>query len=126
GLTDRQKVVQTMKLQGVSQKTIAQTLGVSGATITYELRNIRAIHAQNGAALEAEEYIGEVVALQQVIEQEMWLIVAKEKKKGNNSLVLQALQGVQSARSATSKLLMDIGLVKKKAEEVRHKIEGEI
>ncbi len=126
GLTDRQKVIQTMKIQGAKVRTIAQALSVSIPTVEKEIHRIKEIHAQNGASINAHEYVGEVGAKYKAVEHEAWVVVAKEKQKGNNAMVIQALQMVLTAQKAHEKLMMDIGLIHKKAEEVNHNVKGGI
>lgn len=122
GLTEQQKVVQTLFLQGASQKVIGLTIGVSQPRVHGILKEIREVHKANGATIEAEAYVGETRSLFQTIEQQGWKILRKAEAANNTAVQIQALQMIKSARLDQTKMLLDIGMLDKAADRVEHSV----
>lgn len=116
GLTERQKRIARLRMRGLSQQAIANLEKVSQPIISQELRKIKDWQAERGANVDQNVIVGSTGTLYEDVEQMAWQmyytpeIGVSEKAK--------CLVVVMSAREKHTKLLMDLGLIKKASTEV--------
>jgi predicted transcriptional regulator len=124
GLTDQQTHIQALRFRGVSQGAIAKVLGVSQPYIHKQLKRIKEIHAEKGAQIDQDVFVGMSVSKFDLLEQKAWEIYSKEsaKEKVNTAVQMQALQTIASLQEKKAKLLLDLGLLKRAAQQHEHTI----
>jgi predicted transcriptional regulator len=124
GLTDQQTHIQALRFRGVTQVAIGKILGVSQPHINQQLKKIKEIHAKKGAQIDQDVFIGMSVSKFDLLEQKAWEIYHKEntKDKVNTAVQMQALQTIASLQEKKAKLLLDLGLLKRAAQQHEHTI----
>lgn len=111
GLTERQKRIARLRMRGLSQQAIANLENVSQPIISQELKKIKDWQAERGANVDQNVIVGNTGTLYEEVEQMAWQmyytqgISVGEKAK--------CLAVVMSAREKHTRLLMDLGLIKK-------------
>lgn len=122
GLTDQQRTIARLRIRGLNQKAIAQVVGISQPMVSKELTAIREFQEKKGAGLEQAAIIGETSSLYEEIEYQAWSIYHSVNQDAPEAK-LKALETVMKARNAHTKILMDVGLVKKAGVKIEHTME---
>jgi DNA-binding CsgD family transcriptional regulator len=129
GLTEFQKRIQTLKLRGIGQRQMAAALSCSEATIAAELGKIREVHRKKGAQIDTEEYVGETLSVYEELASSGWQgftrVEMDEDNPASHQLKLQFLTFIASMTTAKTKMLMDLGLLRKAKIEVEHSLAPE-
>jgi predicted transcriptional regulator len=120
GLTERQKLVARLRMRGLSQDAIANVVGVSQSAISHELAAIKKWQAERGRNVDQAEVVGNTASLYEEVEYRAWELYHATIEIGEKA---KALAVVMQAREKHTKLLMDLGLIKKANQEITHKIE---
>lgn len=120
GLTDRQRLIIRMRMRGMSQNAIANFFGISQPMVSKELVTIREYQERRGKTVKQEEIVGHTASVYEEVEHRGWDLFQESKEVADKA---KALAIVMAARDKHTKLLMDLGLLKKAQQEVKHKIE---
>lgn len=120
-LTERQRRIINFTLRGFTQTAIAKVEEVSQPYINKEIKKIREIHKAQGRDIDQELVVGETVSIYQEVERQAWALYF-EHKTDKPSAANKALDTVMASRDKTSKLLMDLGILNRKAVEHDHNI----
>ena len=120
GLTERQKLVARLRMRGLSQDAIANVVGVSQSAISHELAAIKKWQAERGRNVDQAEVVGNTASLYEEVEYRAWELYHATTEIGEKA---KSLAVVMQAREKHTKLLMDLGLIKKANQEITHKIE---
>lgn len=120
GLTERQKLIARLRMRGLSQDAIANVVGVSQPMICKELAVIKQWQIERGRNVDQGEIVGSTASLYEEVEYRAWELYHGTQESAEKS---KALAVVMQAREKHTKLLMDLGLIKKAGQEVHHKIE---
>lgn len=121
-LSARQRRIINYRLRGMTQAAIASLEKVSQPMIAKEQRRIREIYKEQGRTIDSELVMGETVSLYQEIERRGWELYFLHKEE-RPSAANKALDTIMASRDKTIKLMMDLGIMKKAAKEVEHKIQ---
>lgn len=120
GLTERQKLVARLRMRGLSQTAISSIVGVSQPIISKELATIKAWQTDRGKNVNQGEVVGNTASLYEEVEYRAWELFHKTEEVGERA---KALAVVMQAREKHTKLLMDLGLIKKASSEIKHTLE---
>lgn len=120
GLSERQKLVARLRMRGLSQEAIASVVGVSQPMISKELAAIKAWQTERGRNVNQAEVVGSAASLYEEVEYRAWELYHGTTEVSEKT---KSLAVVMQAREKHTKLLMDLGLIKKASQEVTHKIE---
>lgn len=120
GLTDRQRLIIRMRMRGLSQTAIANFFGISQPMVHKELAAIKQWQIDKGKQVKQDEIVGTTTSVYEEIEYRGWELFHESQEVADKA---KALAVVMSAREKHTKLLMDLGLLKKAQQEVKHKIE---
>lgn len=120
GLTERQKLIARLRMRGLSQQAIANIVNVAQPIISKELARIKEWQAERGANIDQNEVVGNTASLYEEVEYRAWELFHKTEEVAEKA---KALAVVMQAREKNTKLLMDLGLIKKAGQEVKHTIE---
>lgn len=126
GLTAQQAQIQGLRFRGMTQKAIAQILGVSQPYIFKQLKTIGEIHQKRGSAIDQATFAGQTTAKFDLLEQKAWEIYTKasgsvkDDIKPNTAVMMQALQTIAGLQEKKAKLLTDLGLLAKVAQKHEH------
>jgi len=131
GLTERQKNIARLRMRGLSQQTIANLVGVAQPIISKELARIKEWQAEQGASVDQAATVGHVRSVYSEVTEAAWLLFSKAQNAmlGENpnpnafADSVKALAVVTSSTQAHTKFLMDMGMLKKAAQEIKHVIE---
>lgn len=121
GLSERQTLIYKLSLRGLTQSAIGKILQISQPAVAKELRKIREYFQEQGRQVDENYVVGSTVSLYQEVETKAWEIYNDANSESQDKL--KALQIVVNAREKNLKLLMDLGRIKKAAQEVTHKVE---
>lgn len=121
-MTDRQRKITKLRLRGLSQRAIAQTLNVSQATIAQEAKIIRKLFAEKGKKINRDVVIGESVNLFQEVEHKAWELYHKAQQKDKVGDANKALHTVMAAREKSLRLFMDLGFIERTPVSHEHKV----
>lgn len=117
GLTERQKRIARLRLRGLSQAAIAKFENVSQPIISQELKKIKEWQAERGANVDQNAVVGGTASLYEDVEQMAWQMYYTENISVGEKA--KALAVIMSAREKHTRLLMDLGLLKKASTEVK-------
>jgi len=120
GLTERQKRIARLRMRGLSQQAIANLEGVAQPIISKELKRIKEWQIERGANIEQNAIVGNTATLYEEVEQMAWQLYYGAKETNEKA---KALAVIMQAREKHVKLLMDLGLLKKASQEVKHTIQ---
>jgi len=120
GLTDRQKLIARLRMRGLSQQAIANVVKVSQPYVYKELVAIKSWQIERGRRVDQEEVVGGTASLYEEVEHRAWELYHGAEESSEKA---KALTVVMQAREKHTKLLMDLGLLKKAAHEVNHTLE---
>jgi predicted transcriptional regulator len=120
GLSERQKLVARLRMRGLSQEAIASVVGVSQPIISKELVLIKTWQTERGKNVNQAEVVGSTASLYEEVEYRAWELYHGTTEIGEKA---KSLAVVMQAREKHTKLLMDLGLIKKASQEFTHKIE---
>ena len=130
GLTERQKNIARLRMRGLSQQTIANLVGVAQPIISKELARIKEWQAEQGANVDQAAAVGHIRSVYSEVTEAAWLLYSKAQNAMMNADnanafgdAVKALAVVKSSTEAHAKFLMDMGMIKKAAQEVKHVIE---
>jgi phage terminase small subunit len=118
-LNERQRRIVNYKLRGLTQTAIAQLEEVSQPYIAAQLKKIREVYAAIGRTIDQEQVVGETVSLYSEVEQRAWEMFFKHKDT-NPAAANKALDTVMTSRDKSNKLMMDLGILARKAIEHDH------
>ncbi|NBU70800.1 MAG: hypothetical protein EBS53_05020 [Bacteroidetes bacterium] len=120
GLTERQKMIARLRMRGLSQEAIANVIGTSQVWISKELKRIKEWQASRGKNVNQEEVVGSTASLYEEIEFRAWELYHSAEEVSDKA---KSLAVVMQAREKHTKLLMDLGLIKKAEINVKHTLE---
>ena len=127
GLTERQKNIARLRLRGLSQQSIGNIVGIPQPVVSQELKKIKDWQAERGANVEQAAVVGHISSVYEEVQQAAWLLYSQAKNDAESPTSradqAKALAVVQSAAKEHGKFLMDLGLIRKAAQEVKHVIE---
>ncbi len=104
-------------MRGLSQQAISNLEGVSQPIISQELKKIKDWQAERGANVDQQVIVGNTGTLYEEVEQMAWqMYYTPEISVGEKA---KCLAVVMAAREKHTKLLMDLGLIKKASSEVK-------
>lgn len=107
GLTDRQEAIAKLRLRGLSQKAIAQALGVTQPYISKEMSKIKQHLVDTGREVDQDYIVGQSITLYDEVGRSAWAIYASQETETKDKI--KALQLVMQARERHDKLLMEVG-----------------
>lgn len=111
GLTERQKRIARLRMRGLSQTAIANLEGTSQPVISQELAKIKEWQANEGANVDQPAVVGESANLYREVETMAWgMYYTPNISVGEKA---KCLAVVMTARDKHTKLLMDLGLIKR-------------
>lgn len=117
GLTERQVLIQRLKMRGMSQTNIGTVLGISQPMVNKELKKIREVHKSRGVNLDKDAVSGYFLSVYEEVENKAWEIFSTAD---DNKEKIQALTTIMSSKEKQMKLMTDLGLVEKAADKVNH------
>lgn len=117
GLTERQTLIQRLRLRGMSQQAIGRVLSISQPMVHKELKNINKIHEKKGVSVKKELVVGKSLSIFEEVAYKAWEIYGSTE---DDKAKLNALNTVMNATEKQVKLLTDLGLVERAAERVNH------
>lgn len=120
GLTERQKIIARLRMRGLSQKAIANVVEVSQPMVSKELARIKEWQTERGANVDQAAIVGNTASLYEEVEYRAWELYHGSDEVSERA---KALSLVMSAREKQTKLLMDLGLLKRAATETVHTVE---
>jgi hypothetical protein len=120
GLTDQQKMIVRLRLRGLTQAAIGKFLGITQARVSQEFSVIKKWQEERGQNVNQPITIGETTSVYEEVEYQAWMLFQESGEIGEKA---KALTLVMSAREKQTKLLMDLGLLKKASTEVKHTLE---
>lgn len=120
GLTERQKMIARLRMRGLSQQAIANVVGVAQPIISKELKRIKEWQTERGASVEQAAIVGNSSSLYEEIEYRAWELYHRTEEVPEKA---KALSLVMAARDKHTKLLMDLGLLKRAASETKHTLD---
>lgn len=121
GLTDRQRTIARLRLRNISQSAIAKLLNVTQPLISVELKAIREWQMERGKNVNQAAVIGETTSIYSEVENRAWELYYDPDAPSEDKF--KALGLVMQAREKQTKLLMEVGLIRKASQEVTHKLE---
>lgn len=110
GLTERQRLIQRLSLRKLTQRAIANALGISPAMVNKELARIREIHERRGTGENRAAIVGEALTVYDEIERSAWEIAGTSEK--DPRMKIKALELVMKARAESIKLQSSLGLLR--------------
>jgi hypothetical protein len=113
GLTERQKRIARLRMRGMTQKAIAGIEKIAQPLISRELKAIKEWQEARGANIDQPAVVGSAVSLYEEVEATAWGMFNDAKFKRDLGEQAKALTVILSARDKQTKLLMDLGLIKK-------------
>jgi len=114
-LTDQQQTIANLKMRGLSQKAIANILNVSPARISQEAKVIRAHDSAQGSEVNQSVAVGMSLGLKKLLMQKAWEVFHNDESKR-----LAAINTISDLDDKRTKLMMDLGLIKRAAVEHSH------
>lgn len=131
GLTERQKNIARLRMRGLSQQTIANLVGVAQPIISKELARIKEWQVEQGASVDQAAVVGHIRSNFSEVTEAAWILYTQAQNSAMGSEPnpnafsdsVKALAVVKSSTEAHAKFLMDMGLIKKAAQEVKHIVE---
>lgn len=132
GLTERQKHIARLRMRGLSQQSIANIVGVAQPIISKELARIKDWQAEQGASVDQAAEVGSIRSHYSEVTEQAWkmFVLAQNRAMSVESPdpnafgdQVKALALVKSSTEAHAKFLMDMGMIKKASQEVKHIIE---
>ena len=108
GLTTRQKTIARLKTRGLSQQAIGDFLEVTQPVISKELKRIRTHYAAKGKHVNQDTMVGESLSVYEEVEHKAWEIYHTGEGEQTKALSL-----ILTAREKQTKLLMDLGKLRK-------------
>lgn len=112
GLTDQQKLIARLKLRGLTQAQIGQFLNISQPAVSKHIANINAHLNKRGSSLNQARMVGETGSLYEEIEARSWEVYMSSTEPKDK---LKAMQTIMAARERHTKLLMELGHLKRAA-----------
>lgn len=110
GLTERQKNIARLRMRGLTQKAIGNIVGLAQPVISIELQKIKEWQIQRGGTVDQDAVVGGTISTYEEIEQAAWFLYSQTEDASDK---LKALQTVAMAREKHTRLLMDLGKIKK-------------
>jgi len=120
GLTERQKLIARLRMRGLSQDAIASVVGVSQVWVSKELKKIKEWQTARGRDVNQEEVVGNTASLYEEVEYRAWELYHSAQEVADKA---KSLSVIMQAREKQTKLLMDLGLIKKAEINVKHTLE---
>lgn len=121
GLTERQKRIARLRMRGLAQQAIANIENVSQPIISQELKKIKDWQEERGKNVDQSIVVGNTATLYEEVEQMAWqMYYTPQISVGDKA---KCLAVVMNARDKHTKLLMDLGLIKKASQEIKHIVE---
>lgn len=120
-LAERRQAVMTLRLKGLSYKSIAEQVGVGCMTVKRDLDQVRQDNIQQVSEFNRDVALGRAIASYNEIEREAW--IQYHLTKSGTSQKAQFLNMVRVANNDRVRLLTEVGLVSRAAARVEHKIE---
>jgi hypothetical protein len=123
-ITERRMSVMRLRIRGMGYRAIAKELKVGPMTIKRDLEAIREDTRTRMSKLEKEFVLAQSLSVYEEIETQAWDQFGK--CGGGSKEGAQYLNVVRSARNDQTKLLMDIGLIQKTPQEVKHTVTSKV
>lgn len=123
-IEQRRKDVLKLRMRGLNYHNIATTLGISVFTVRNDLAALQKEAKKRTDNFQAAAFVGEVV-------ESLDDVIARAWEEFNANLIgtkgrTDALRLIQAANIDKLKVLIDVGLVSKVAQEVKHKVSMEL
>ena len=120
-IAERRRTVLRMRMRGVAYREIAKKLGVGYLTIKRDLEEIQKKTKERIGRFEREYALSQSLSVYEEVETSAWqdYHVATPGSSNRASFLAQ----IRAARGDQVKLLMDVGLIDRAAQEVKHKHE---
>lgn len=119
GLTERQIQILKLSLRGFPQTLIANVVKVSQPTVSIELKKIREHMKARGGGVDQELVVGRSLTVYDDVQQKAYDLYHTSDDPSNK---LKSLQIMLQSEKDRMKLLMDLGLVERAAQEVNHNL----
>lgn len=123
-ITDRRQQVIRLRLRGMGYRAIAKELGVGHMTVKRDLEAIAEETRTKMGKLEKDYVLAQSLSVYEEIETQAWDQFSRCAPGSTQRA--NFLQVVRSARNDQTKLLMDIGLIAKSPQEVRHTVTSKV
>lgn len=123
-ITDRRQQVIRLRLRGMGYRAIAKELGVGHMTVKRDLEAISEETRTKMGKLEKDYVLAQSLSVYEEIETQAWDQFSKSAPGSTQRA--NFLQVVRAARNDQAKLLMDIGLISKTPQEVRHVVTSKV
>jgi hypothetical protein len=120
-IAERRRMVLRMRMRGVGYREIAKKLGVGHMTIKRDLEIIQAKTRERIGKFEREYALSESLSVYEEVETAAWNDY--HSSTPGSSTRASFLAQIRAARGDQVKLLMDVGLIDRAAQEVKHKHE---
>jgi len=119
GLTERQIQILKLSLRGFPQTLIASVVKVSQPTVSIELKKIREHMKARGGGVDQDMVVGQSLTIYDDVQQKAYDLYHTADDPANKLKSMQLL--LQSVKDR-NKLLMDLGLMERAAQNVNHSI----
>lgn len=123
-ISERRQGVMRLRLRGMGYRAIAKELGVGHMTVKRDLEVIAEETRTRMSKLEREFVLAQSLSVYEEIETQAW--DQFQKSAPGSTQRANFLQVVRSARNDQTKLLMDIGLIQKTPQEVKHTVTSKV
>lgn len=118
GLTERQIQILKLSLRGFPQTLIAQVLSISQPLVSRELSRVKQHIRERGDVVDQSEVVGRSLTVYDDVQTKAYDLY--HTNLGDAGTQTKALQLILQAEKDRMKLLMDLGLVERAAQEVNH------
>jgi diadenosine tetraphosphate (Ap4A) HIT family hydrolase len=115
-IAQRRKDVLRLRMRGNTYREIATTLGIGVNTVKSDLREVQEENAQRVKGFRQDHFVGETMTVFDDVIQHAWIEYARVGPKDR----LGALDLIRATANDRMKALMDVGLVHKAEQEVKH------
>lgn len=120
GLSERQKSIAKMSLRGITQAAMGQILGIDQSMVSRELKKVNEHLTAKGTTLNQAAVVGRSLSVYEEVQHKAWELFSTTSDIGHKN---KALNTVLVAQDKQIKLLMDLGMVKRAAQEVNHNLD---
>jgi hypothetical protein len=123
-ITDRRQAVIRLRLRGMGYRAIAKELGVGHMTVKRDLEVIAEETRGRMGKMERDYVLAQSLSVYEEIETQAWDQFSRCAPGSTQRA--NFLHVVRSARNDQTKLLMDIGLIQKTPQEVKHLVTSKV
>lgn len=120
-IAERRRMVLRMRMRGLGYRAIARELGIGNMTIKRDLEAVREMTKSRIGKFEREYALSQSLSVFEEVETSAWGDYHASTPGSSNRASF--LAQIRAARGDQVKLLMDVGLIDRTAQEVKHKHE---